>query len=149
MSKRYAIIILVLFELSVQIANATETTIAYVKTVENDAEIITSNKHVKAQLGSPIQLNDTLKTGENGTMGIIFKDNTVMSLGNNSEITVDEYLYAPSREQLGLVASVSKGTLHYISGVIAKLKPEAVSIKTNLATIGVRGTRFVVKVDED
>lgn len=149
MSKRYAIIILVLFELSVPIANATETTIAYVKTVENDAEIITSNKHVKAQLGSPIQLGDVLKTGENGTMGITFKDNTVMSLGNNSEITVDEYLYAPSREQLGLVASVSKGTLHYISGVIAKLKPEAVSIKTNLATIGVRGTRFAVKVDED
>lgn len=149
MSKRYAIIILVLFELSVPIANATETTIAYVKTVENDAEIITSNKHVKAQLGSPIQLGDVLKTGENGTMGITFKDNTVMSLGNNSEITVDEYLYAPSQEQLGLVASVSKGTLHYISGVIAKLKPEAVSIKTNLATIGVRGTRFVVKVDED
>ena len=82
-------------------------------------------------------------------MGIIFKDNTVMSLGNNSEITVDEYLYAPTKEQLGLVASVTKGSLHYISGVIAKLKPEAVSIKTNLATIGVRGTRFVVRVDED
>lgn len=149
MFKRHTLIILVLLELSVQIANATETSIAYVKTVENDAEIITSNKHIKAEPGSPIQLGDTLKTGENGAMGIIFKDNTVMSLGNNSEITVDEYLYAPSHEQLSLVASVTKGTLHYISGVIAKLKPEAVSIKTNLATIGVRGTRFVVKVDED
>lgn len=149
MLKFHFLIIPLLSALALQTVNATETTIAYVKTVENDAEIITGNSRTKAQLGAPIQLGNKLKTGETGTLGIMFKDNTIMSLGNNSEITVDEYLYQPTQEKLSLVASLTKGSLHYISGVIAKLKPEAVSIKTNLATIGVRGTRFVVKVDEE
>jgi hypothetical protein len=80
-------------------------------------------------------------------MGVTFKDNTVMSFGPGTEITVDEYLYSPSRDDLKLSARIARGTLEYISGVIAKLKPEAVAIKTPTGTIGVRGTHFLVKVD--
>jgi len=50
---------------------------------------------------------------------------------------------------LKLGATMAKGTLAYLSGAIAKIKPDAVSVKTPTGTIGVRGTHFVLKVEEE
>ena len=72
----------------------------------------------------------------------------MMSFGPDTELTVDEYLYAPASEQLKLEAKIGKGSLNYVSGVIAKLKPDAVSLVTPAGIIGVRGTQFLVKVEE-
>jgi len=72
----------------------------------------------------------------------------VMAFGPDTELTVDQYLYAPAQGQLQLGASLLKGSLNYVSGVIAKLKPEAVTVKTPTGIIGVRGTQFVAKVED-
>jgi hypothetical protein len=71
----------------------------------------------------------------------------MLSTGANTEFAVEDYQYAPGQERLSLLIRLTKGSLHYISGVIAKLKPENVSIKTPTSLIGVRGTEFVVHVD--
>ncbi len=121
--------------------------IGFVKTVAGDATVTDGGKAVKAVPGTPIRLNSVLKTGAKGTMGVTFKDNQVMSFGPDTELTVDEYLYAPAKGDLKFAASMSKGTLNVVSGVIAKLKPEAVSLKTPTGQIGVRGTNYVVRVE--
>jgi hypothetical protein len=146
------LILLVFFlalSLTVLSASAQDEEIGFVKIVGGDAFIVVANKSVNAQAGTPLYLGSVLRTGEEGTLGVTFKDNTVVSLGPNSEVTVDEYLYAPAKGDLKLVASIVKGTLHYISGVIAKLKPEAVAVKTPTGIIGVRGTHFLVKVEAE
>jgi hypothetical protein len=79
-------------------------------------------------------------------MGITLKDATVISLGPETEFSIDDYAYAPAKNKLKLGSRLTKGSLNYVSGVIAKLQPEAVKIKTPTGTIGVRGTKFVVKV---
>ena len=121
--------------------------IGFVKTVGGDATVTDAGKAVKAIAGTPVHLNSVLKTGAKGTMGVTFKDNSMMSFGPDTEVTVDEYLYAPAKGDLKFGASMSKGTLNVLSGTIAKLKPEAVSLKTPTGTIGVRGTNFAVKVE--
>lgn len=127
---------------------ADEAVVAYVKTVTGSAAVVSGGTAVQASPGTPVYMKNTLKTGPGSTLGITFKDNTVMSLGPDTELTVDEFLYAPAKEELSLVAKITRGTLEYLSGVIAKLKPEAVAIKTPGGMIGVRGTRFLVKVEE-
>jgi len=122
--------------------------IGFVKTVQGDATVISGRSPINAAPGTPLYLGSTLKTGSTGSLGVTFRDNTVMSFGPDTEVTVDEYLYKPAKGDLKLAASIVKGTLHYISGVIAKLKPEAVSINTPTGIIGVRGTRFVVKAED-
>lgn len=131
-------------------ANAAEAddTIGFVKTVTGTAAVLSQGKAVKAVPGTPIYMNSTLKTASKSAMGITFKDNTVMSFGSNTEVIVDEFLYAPGKDQLAINAKITKGTMEYVSGVVAKLKPEAVSIKTPTGTIAVRGTHFMVKVDD-
>ena len=90
-----------------------------------------------------------VRTGPQGSVGITFTDNTVVSFGPNSEFLVDEYLYSPGRDELRLDLSLLRGSMQYVSGMIAKLKPDAVAIKTPKGVIGVRGTRFAVVVDEE
>ena len=121
--------------------------IGFVKTASGDATVLDAGKAVKAAPGSPVRLGSVLRTGKGASMGVTFKDNTVMSFGPDTEVTVDEYLYAPGKGDLRLGTSMTKGSLQMVSGVIAKLKPDAVSVKTPTGTIGVRGTHFLVKVE--
>lgn len=130
-------------------ALADDTVIGYVKTVKGEAFVVNAGNPTKATVGTPIKAGNILRTGARASLGVTFKDNTVMSFGPDTELTVDEYVYAPNKGNLKLGASLAKGTLAYLSGAIAKIKPDAVSVKTPTGTIGVRGTHFVVKVEAD
>ncbi len=130
-------------------ALADDTIIGYVKTVKGEAFVVNAGNPIKATVGTPIKAGNILRTSARASLGVTFKDNTVMSFGPDTELTVDEYVYAPNKGNLKLGASLAKGTLAYLSGAIAKIKPDAVSVKTPTGTIGVRGTHFVVKVEAD
>jgi hypothetical protein len=121
--------------------------IGYVKTVTGEATVVDAGKALKAQAGTPVRLGSMLRTGQTGSMGVTFKDNTVMSFGPDTEVTIDEYLYSPGKGDLKFGANMTKGSLQMVSGVIAKLKPDAASLKTPTGTIGIRGTNFAVKVE--
>ena len=126
---------------------AEEPAIGYVKTVSGEASVSTGKETVAARAGTPVFTGSRLKTGHQGSLGVTFKDDTVMSFGPDTELQVDDYLYAPSKGKLKLAATMLRGSLNYVSGVIAKLQPDAVSVSTPSGIIGVRGTQFVVKVD--
>lgn len=128
-------------------ARAQDAVIGYVKTVQPDAAIVIAGKSTAAQPGMALQAGYLLMTGPRGSMGVTFRDNTVMSLGPDTHLVVDEYLYAPAKGDLKLGATLTRGTLQYISGIVAKLKPDAVTVKTPVGIIGVRGTRFLAQVD--
>lgn len=123
--------------------------VGYVKNVKGTATVTTDGQVVQAQAGTPLHQGSALKTAAESSMGVIFKDNTLMSFGPSTELTVDEYLYEPGEGKLKLGARMGKGTLNYVSGVIAKLQPEAVTVKTPTGMIGVRGTQFLLKVVEE
>lgn len=129
-------------------AHADEAAIGYIKTITDDTYLIENGKTEKASLGSAVHIGTMVKTSANGTAGITLKDNTVLSIGSNTELTLEAYQFAPEQDKLQLGASLLKGTLQYISGVIAKLKPEAVNLKTPTGVIAVRGTRFLVKIED-
>ena len=122
--------------------------VGYVKTASGDAQVVDNGAAKPATVGTPLAVGDVLRTGKNGNLGVTLKDNTVMSFGPATEFKLEAYLFAPAKGDLKLDGKLSKGTLQFVSGTIAKLRPEAVSLKTPSATIGVRGTRFLLKVDE-
>lgn len=125
------------------------TPIGYVKTVTGEATVTTAKSVTKAIPGTPVFEGSQLKTGAKGSLGVTFKDETVMSFGPDTELTVDQYLYAPSQGKLKLGSKLAKGSMNYVSGVIAKLQPDAVTVGTPTGTIGVRGTQFAVRVEEE
>lgn len=130
-------------------AFADEAIIGYVKTAQGDASVVASGIRTKAEPGTPVKISHVLRTGHQGSMGVTLTDSTLLSIGPDTELVIDEYLYDPSQDQLKLGASLTKGSLNYVSGVIAKLKPTAVTVRTPTGNIGVRGTHFVAKVEPE
>jgi len=122
--------------------------VGHVKTVSGEATISTAGTSVAARVGTPVGQGSVIRTGKGASLGVTFKDNTLMSFGPDTVLSVDEFIYAPAQGKLRMASKLSKGTLNYVSGVIAKLQPDAVSIATPTGTIGVRGTQFLVKVEE-
>ena len=122
--------------------------IGYVKTVSGEASIQRDDARARAEAGAPVYRGDVLRTGPDGALGVTLKDSTRLSLGGGSELTLQEFAFVPSENELGFVARLARGSLLYISGVIAKLSADAVSVETPVATIAVRGTRFLVRVEE-
>jgi hypothetical protein len=123
--------------------------VGYVKTVSGEAVVSTAGQRVRAEIGTPVFQGSQLKTGAAATLGVTFRDDTMMSFGPDTTFLVEEYAYNPTQGKLRLGTRLSRGTLNYISGVIARLKPDAVSVSTPAGVIGVRGTQFVAKVQED
>ena len=129
-------------------ALAADPPVGFVKTVSGEASVSHQGKVVKAEVGTPVFAGSVLRTAAEASLGVTFKDETVMSFGPSTELTVTEYLYAPGQGKLKMGSKLTRGSLNYVSGVIAKLQPDAVSIETPTGTIGVRGTHFLVKVGE-
>ncbi len=97
--------------------------------------------------GAEIIEGDTLRTGVDGRLSAMLKDESRVSLGPNSEVTLTRFAYAPSDAQLGLGLRLARGVLSYVSGLIAKLAPEAVRLQTPTSIIGVRGTHVLVRAE--
>ena len=112
------------------------------------ASIIRDGQTIPASISQEIFENDTLKTGRDGSMGVVFSDDTLLSLGPESVLVVDQYVFAPRQGKFSIVLRMLRGTAAYLSGLISKLSPESAHFETPSASIGIRGTHFVVKVEE-
>lgn len=124
-----------------------DTSIGTVKKVRGEASVERQEKLLPLQLGDKLFQSDILSTGSDGAIGMTLKDNTLISIGKNSRIAVEEFLFDPEKKQLGLQANLFHGTAVFLTGKIAKLNKNAMKIKTPTATMGIRGTHFTVKVD--
>ena len=82
-------------------------------------------------------------------MGIIFKDNSRISLGPKSRLDLKKFVFKPAQGHFSMLNRLAKGTASFVSGKMTKLSPESVVLETPTSTIGVRGTTYNIKVDED
>jgi len=118
-----------------------------IKAVSGDVFITGAETTMKAVANMRIIQGDTIKTGADSSVGLIFEDDTVLALGPNSEISIESFLFNPVKKELSFIARMVKGTFSFITGQIAKLAPTKVALETPDATLGVRGTKFLVKID--
>jgi hypothetical protein len=120
----------------------------HVKTVKGSAFIVRQNNTTAAKAGDAIFATDTLRTSADGAVGVTLRDDTRVSLGPNSEVRVDRYVYEPGEGGLGMVLKFMRGVAVYVSGRMAKLAPDSVRLETPSGIVGVRGTTVAIKVDQ-
>lgn len=125
------------------------TPIGTLKTIENNGYIWRGQDRLTAKVGDSVYENDTLETDDNGSIGVTFKDATRISVGPKSKLTINKFVYSPKQGKFAFAARIAKGTMSYISGNIAKRSPDSVSVQTPSATIGIRGTKFIVSLVEE
>lgn len=91
--------------------------------------------------GDEIFMGDTIEVSDQGSVGVIFADDTTLALGSGAQMVIDEMVFDPANESGSLALSVADGVFSFVSGQISKTQDEAMVINTPVATIGVRGTK--------
>jgi hypothetical protein len=119
-----------------------------IKVSKGEVQIERDGKRLPAPVGAVILARDTVKTGPDGSVGITFQDNSLLSAGPNSELVIERFVFDSTTHKGEFDTALKKGTLAVVSGKIVKQSPDAMRVKTPAAIMGVRGTEFVVKVDE-
>lgn len=122
--------------------------IGVVRTASGAATVTRGERTLAAVPGLKLLAGDTLGTDGDGSLGIILNDDSSLSIGPGSRLVLRSFLFAPSEGKYDLVARITRGTMACLSGLIGKLAPEKARFETPTATIGIRGTRFVVRVEE-
>ena len=131
-------------------ANASNDSSGTIKVVHGDVRIERAGLVTPALVGDAVQALDRVSTGMDGSVGITLKDETQLSSGPNSALVVRAFAFDTKTHEGKLETSLLKGTLRFVSGLMAKLNPRSVQIVTRQMTIGIRGTDFIVEVpDED
>ena len=103
----------------------------------------------KLNVGDPIFFGDTILTKEGGKSQILFVDQTVMTVGSNTELTIDEFVYDVENTDGKLLSTIKSGSVKILTGKISEKNPENLVVETPAGTIGTRGTEFKAAVDPE
>ncbi|HAM37050.1 MAG TPA: hypothetical protein DEB40_05555 [Elusimicrobia bacterium] len=90
--------------------------------------------------GKPLFLNDHVTTGAAGRLQVMLLDETVFTMGPNSDMVLDEFVYDPSNDAGKVTARVTKGVFRFVTGKVARKDPANMKVNLPVGTIGIRGT---------
>ena len=113
----------------------------------NGSAQILRDKPYEAKESFDIQQNDEAIT-TNGRMAITFLDDSKVRLTENSQLTIDEYIFDPNPSKSKMAITFGLGTARFITGGLNKIDKNNIDLKTPTANIAIRGTDFTVTVDE-
>ena len=103
---------------------------------------------VELNVGDPVFQGDILESGPDGSIGVILADETTFSMGEEGRMVLDEMIYDPGTQEGTVAISVLEGVFTFVSGQVAKTDPDAMTLDTPVATIGIRGTQVGINLGE-
>lgn len=121
--------------------------VATITAIKGSANIERKALSIDAILGSALEEKDRIVTKDNSKLQLIFKDETVITIGANSNFSIKEYLFEDNKEPVARF-NMLQGAMRTISGKIGKIAPQNFSVRTKNATIGIRGTNFTIVAQE-
>jgi hypothetical protein len=122
--------------------------IGQIKNTTGQVFLLRNNNQQPAKPGDLVEQADIVITGTNGSVGITLIDNSRLSAGPNSRVEFKQFRFNPTTQEGESLSQLHRGTLAIVSGQIAKRAPDAMKVQTPTTILGVRGTKFAVKVEE-
>ena len=110
---------------------------------------IYNQKNEKLSTGSKIYFGDTILVKAQSNAQILLLDETALTVGEKSELTIDEFIYDPESKIGKIVSNIKIGTVRIITGEISKKNPDNLEVNIPTGSIGARGTEFVVVTESD
>ena len=95
-----------------------------------------------AAVGTPVYMNDQLRTGANARLKITFSDGSDLTLGENARVVIDQFVYNPNKSKGAVVLSAAQGAVRFAGGKIENMQEKKVLVNTPSAALAVRGTHF-------
>jgi len=110
---------------------------------------ISNQKNEKLSTGSKIYFGDTILVKAKSNAQILLLDETALTVGEKSELTIDEFIYDPKSKIGKIVSNIKIGTVRVITGEISKKNPDNLEVNVPTGSVGARGTEFVVVTESD
>ncbi|MAO55042.1 MAG: hypothetical protein CMM61_05025, partial [Rhodospirillaceae bacterium] len=136
---------------STQVIGGTDgAPIGTVKTLSGEVWVTRADgTRIQLKAGDQVFQGDNIETGPDGAIGVLLADETTFSMGEDSQMVLDEMVYDPATQDGSLNVSVVQGVFTFVSGQVAKTDPDAMKIDTPVATIGIRGTQVGIEIPPD
>ena len=96
-------------------------------------------------VGSDVFRNEVIRTDASGVTHLLFLDKSSLTIGPDSVVTIDKYVYNPETDSGELVMTATRGVLRFVGGSLSKEKP--VTIQTPLGTLGIRGGGMLARIE--
>jgi len=95
-----------------------------------------------AVVGTSVHMGDRLSTGAKARLEVTFRDNSLLTLGENANVVIDRYVYNPSKSTGELALNATRGAFRFAGGGIEQMQKKTVTVNTPNAALAVRGTHF-------
>lgn len=118
-----------------------------IKSAQGAATVERAGKPQPAAVGDRVFAGDSLVTGKDGRIGVTLRDDTRVSAAPDSRVAIAEFAFEPATQSGSVVVAVLRGVTAMVSGLVAKSNPDAMRVTTPTATMGIRGTEFIVEVE--
>ncbi|SFU92373.1 FecR family protein [Polaromonas sp. YR568] len=123
----------------------------FVKTLKGNVQVQGPEANAvarPAQAGDLLLPGGRITTGPDSAASVVLRDGTTLVVGPSSQLDLKAFSFDATTHDGNLLASLLKGSLRMITGLLGKSHPEAVRVETQFAFVGVRGTDFIVQADE-
>jgi len=110
---------------------------------------ITNQKGEVLKAGDKIYFGDIIKAEDQSKSQILLLDQTVITIGAKTSVTLDEFIYDPNSQEGKITTNIIEGSVKVLSGKISEKNPDNLIVKTPAGSIGTRGTEFQAIVDQD
>ncbi|MFA7569964.1 MAG: FecR domain-containing protein [Sulfurimonadaceae bacterium] len=120
--------------------------VAKIVAMNGEATVLRDNNTITLAVGNELLKDDVIQTKENTKIQIIFKDETIVTIGKNSEFKINDYIFDEANQQYSANLGLVQGTFRTITGKIGKVAPEKFKLNSKSSSIGIRGTQILSNV---
>ena len=96
------------------------------------------------RVGIDMNADEKVTTLANDRVHLVFIDGTSLTIGPNSHLTIDKFVYDPEKKKGDMALTMTRGSMRFVGGVISK--SSEVTVKTPSASMGIRGGIFNMSV---
>lgn len=125
---------------------AAAAAVGTVTKVQEEAQVYhrspTGLESITAVVGTPVHLNDSIRTGPRARLQITFRDGTTLTLGEHARVVVDRYVFDPDTSTGAMALNATRGALRFATGKLSQMRDKDITVTTPVAALAVRGTDF-------
>ena len=120
----------------------------FVKMVRGDVQLLSAGGVLRpARAGDEVAPIERIVTGRDAAASVVLRDGSTLVVGPSSRLDLKEFAFDATTQDGNMLVALLRGSLRMITGLIGKTHPDAIRIETQTATIGIRGTDFIVQAD--
>ncbi len=117
------------------------------KVVGGEVRVLGAKGMRPLEAGDAVFSGDRLVSGKYGLASVVLRDGTTLVLGNNSQLQIQKFAFNATTADGSMLVELLQGSVRLVTGLISKINPDAVQIKSGTLLVGVRGTDFIVEAE--